>query len=174
LKKAQDLAIELGFKEQIEFADKLEHRFECRFDIVISQNSMEHFGNPSEVLEQMKFALNRNGSILITFGPPWLAPYGAHMHFFTKIPWVNILFSENTVMNVRSYFRNDGATKYEEVESGLNKMTITKFERTISDCGMRIHYRKYNCVKGINFLSQLPFIKELFINHISCELVNVL
>lgn len=172
LKKAQDLAKELGLKKQIEFTDKLEDRFKGRFDIVISQNSMEHFRDPVKALSEMKMALNQMGIIMVTFGPPWFAPYGSHMPFPNKIPWINIMFSERTVMNVRTQFRNDGAVKYEEVESGLNKMTVTKFERIISDSGMKIQYRKYNCIKGINFLGKLPLIRELFINCISCVLAE--
>jgi SAM-dependent methyltransferase len=131
----------------VEFTDKLEDRFKNRFDIVISQNSMEHFEDPIvisqnsmehfedpvKILDEMKSALNQDGKILITFAPPWFAPYGSHMHFFCKVPWINILFSERTVMKVRSNFRSDGATKYEEVESGLNKMTVTKFERIVAN-----------------------------------------
>ena len=172
LKKAEDLAKRLGFEEKVEYTDRLEHRLKGVFDLVISQNSMEHFGNPSRILDEMKVALNQNGSILISFGPLWLSPYGSHMQFFTKVPWVNILFSENTVMSVRSYFRDDGATKYEEVESGLNKLTVAGFERIISDSNLRIYYKKYACIKGLNFIAHLPFIREFFINHISCELIN--
>jgi SAM-dependent methyltransferase len=172
LKKAQDLARELGLGEQVEFADKLEDRFRGRFDIVISQNSMEHFGDPVSALSEMKTALNQDGKLLITFGPPWFSPHGSHMPFPNKIPWVNILFSERTVMNVRACFRDDGAARYEEVESGLNKMTVAKFERIISDSGMKIQYRRYDCVKGLNFLGKPPLIRELFINFISCVLTK--
>lgn len=172
LKRAWDLAREFGVSIPVEFRDKMEDRFKGRFDVVISQNSMEHFEDPIEVMNEMKSALKQDGKILISFGPPWYAPYGSHMHFFTRIPWVNIIFSERTVMRVREYFRNDGATKYEQVESGLNRMTVAKFGKIVSDCGLRIRNLRYNCVKGIDFLGHLPFIRELFINHISCELIK--
>ncbi len=45
--------------------------------------------------------LNHDGKMLITFGPPSYAPYGSHMRFFSKIPWLNIWFSEKTVMAVQ-------------------------------------------------------------------------
>lgn len=67
-------------------------------------------------------------------------------------------------MKVRSRFRSDGAKKYEEVESGLNKMTIAKFESIVASCGLRMTYRKYECVKGINWLSRVPLLREFFIN----------
>lgn len=172
LKKANELVTKLELHGQVQFADKLESHFNSKFDIVISQNSMEHFGNPVEVLNIMKSALNQKGVILITFGPPWFAPYGSHMHFFTKMPWVNILFSEETVMRVRAHFRNDGAKRYEEVESGLNKMTVSIFERIISECGLKIEFIKYDCIKDINFLGKVPLIRELFVNRVSCALIK--
>lgn len=172
LEKARNLICELGLGQQVEFTDKLDDRFKGRFDIVISQNSLEHFSDPVRSLNDMKSALNENGTTLISFGPPWFAPYGSHMQFFTKVPWVNILFDEKTIMNVRAHFRNDGATKYEEVEGGLNRMTVTKFEQIISNTGMETIYKRYDCIRGINFLGKIPLGKELFINHITCILSN--
>jgi len=62
------------------------------------------------------------------------------------------MFSEKTIMNVRSLYRNDGARKYEEVENGLNKMTVGKFEELISKIDMKTQYKKYECVKGMNII----------------------
>ena len=170
LEEARDLARKLGLERQVEFADRLENRCKGRFDMVISQNSMEHYPDPLKTLGEMRSALNQDGSLLITFGPPWYAPYGSHMHFFTKVPWVNIIFDEKTVMKVRAHFRSDGATRYEEVESGLNKMTVARFEQIVSESRMKVIYKKYECVKGVQILAKLPLIRELFINHVTFEL----
>jgi SAM-dependent methyltransferase len=144
-----------------------------QFDVVISQDSFEHFPEPDAVLHEMSLLLNRSGVLLITFGPPWFAPYGSHMHFFCKVPWINLLFSEEVVMRARSRFKSDGASTYEEVESGLNKMTIRKFESIVSSCNLKVTYRKYECVKGLNWLSRIPLARELFINHVSVVLSDV-
>lgn len=138
-----------------------------RYDIVISQNSMEHFSDPEEILKIMLAALKPEGKLLITFGPPWYAPYGSHMKFFTGLPWVNILFREETVMNVRKHFRRDGATRYVDVDSGLNKMTVGKFERLLQNTSLRVDYRSYECVKGLDFLGSIPYVRELVVNQIS-------
>jgi SAM-dependent methyltransferase len=167
VQKGQKLAKQLGVEKQVEFSYSLADHFKSRFDMVISQNSMEHYKYPDEVLNDMKSALRQDGTILITFGPTWFAPYGSHTSFFTKIPWVNLIFDEKTVMKVRSHFRNDRASKYEEIDGGLNKMSVRKFERIISNSGMKILYRKYDCFKNIIVLGKLPLMRELFINHIS-------
>ena len=161
-------------KPKLSFADRISESMLNNFDIVISQNSFEHFGNPSMILDEMQSLLDKSGKLLITFGPPWLAPYGSHMRFFCKAPWINVIFSEKAVMKVRSRFKNDGATKYKDVESGLNKMTIAKFERIIISSKLKIEFKKYKYITGINLLSKIPFLRELkfpflrefFINHV--------
>lgn len=137
------------------------------FDAVISQNSFEHFANPEKVLEEMASLLTDSGIILITFGPPWFAPYGSHMHFFCKAPWVNVFFSEKTVMKVRSHFRNDGIMWYKDLATGLNKMTLAKFESIISSCGLEVAYKKYEAIKRIDWLSKVPLLREAFTNHVT-------
>lgn len=170
LEKARQLANQTGFEDKVSFLDRLDDSFRGRFDVVISQNSMEHFPEPAGALSEMKAATNERGIILITFGCPWFSPYGSHMHFFVKIPWINLLFDEKTVMNVRSHFRNDGATRYEDVEGGLNKMSVAKFEKLTGESGLRAKYRHYEGIKGINVLCTIPYFRELFVNNISCIL----
>ncbi len=168
LRQAIDNAKQHGIPpSQISFVASIQPHMRNAFDVVISQNSFEHFSNPRDILAQMKSLLNPSGLILLTFGPPWFAPYGSHMHFFCKVPWINILFSEKTVMRVRSRYRNDGAKKYHEVESGLNRMTIKKFESIVASSGLKTRYRNYECIKGINSLSRLPLLRELCINHVT-------
>lgn len=149
------------FKNQLEAGDQ------GRFDLVISQNSMEHFSDPDKILKIMFGALKPGGRLFITFGPPWYAPYGSHMKYFTNLPWVNILFPEKTVMNVRRHFRDDGATRYVDVKSGLNMMSLAKFEGLLKDNSLQVEYRLYECFKKLNFLGGVPLVRELFVNQVS-------
>jgi ubiquinone/menaquinone biosynthesis C-methylase UbiE len=156
--------------KKLSFVESISPDMLRSFDVVISQNSFEHFANPEKVLDEMGSLLNNSGIILLTFGPPWLAPYGSHMHFFCKVPWINVLFSEKAVMKARNHFRSDGATRYEDVESGLNRMTVSKFESIVSSCKLKLTYRKYECIKRINWLSNVPLLREFFINHVTAIL----
>lgn len=136
-------------------------------DVVVSQNSFEHFPQPEKNLAEMADALRAGGEILICFGPPWLAPYGSHMHFFTTLPWVNVLFSERTVHRVRSLYRVDGAMTY---GPSLNKMTLRKFERLIEASGLEVVSRKYRPVRSLPFVTQVPYLREFLTNEVSCIL----
>lgn len=170
LAEARRLAATAAHRERVSFIAALRPVDWGAYDVVLSQNSMEHFPRPDLALKEMRSLLRPGGRIYLTFGPPWLAPYGAHMWFFTPLPWVHLLFPERTVMRVRGRFRRDGAVRYEDVESGLNRLTVARFERLVESVGLRVIYRRYDCIKGLNALGRLPLARELFINHVSAVL----
>ncbi|HEX5760289.1 MAG TPA: class I SAM-dependent methyltransferase [Thermoanaerobaculia bacterium] len=143
-----------------------------RFDLVLSQNAMEHFDDPRAVLADMTRALAPGGSILVTFGPPWYAPYGGHMHFFTRLPWATVLFGERTVMRVRARFRDDGATRYAELQEGLNRMSLAKFERLVAESGLAVIERRDDQVRGQRWLGRMPLLRELSTTQVSCVLAR--
>lgn len=172
LETARTLAAQAPEGDRVSFVLGAESLPDGSFDMILSQNSMEHFPDPVGVLRTMRRLLRPGGRVLITFGPPWFAPYGSHMHFFTRVPWVQLLFPERTVMRVRSRFRDDGATRYEDVVGGLNRMSVGKFERLVASCGLRPLYRRYECVKGLDALGHVPVVRELFVNHITCVLTT--
>lgn len=172
LASARTLAAASPERDRVSFVLGADALPAASFDVIISQNSMEHFPDPVSVLETMRRVLRPGGRVLITFGPPWYAPYGSHMHFFTAVPWVQLLFSERTVMRVRGRFRDDGAMRYEDVVGGLNRMSLAKFERLVASCGLRPLYRHYECIKGLDALGRLPLVRELFVNHVTCVLTT--
>jgi len=149
--------------EAVTFALKIDGKF----DAVISLNAMEHFIQPRENLREMRNALKPGGRIYLSFGPPWRAPYGHHMRFFCDWPWINLVFSERTVMGIRRLYRDDDATSY---EPGLNKMTVKSFERLVSECGLKIASHEYLCAYTFTWFRRAPFLREFFINEINAVL----
>jgi SAM-dependent methyltransferase len=170
LARAKERAAGQPVTGSVRFVESVTPDLEGAFDVVISQNAMEHFPDPDDIVALMKRLIRPDGVLLVTFGPPWYAPFGSHMHYFCKVPWLNLLFSERTVMSVRSRYRSDGARRYVDVESGLNQMSLAKFERVIAAAGVVMKHRHYSCVKGVNVLADIPVLRELFVNHVSCVL----
>ena len=68
-------------------------------------------------------------------------------------------------MSVRANFTDDGATRYEDMRGGLNKMSLARFEWLVADGGLEIEYCKYDYVLGLTFLEKLPLLRELLIYH---------
>lgn len=75
--------------------------------------------------------LKPGGRVLISFGPPWFHPYGGHL--FSVFPWAHLIFTEKALIRWRSDFKSDGATRFGEVDGGLNQMTVAGFKRLIRE-----------------------------------------
>jgi SAM-dependent methyltransferase len=165
LDAAAHRASSMGLNDRITFLDRLPEGLKC--DVIISQNSFEHFIDADAVLASMRSALGPSGKIFIRFAPPWYAPWGGHMAFFCRLPWVQILFPEQTVIEVRSQFRSDNATSYRDL--GLAKMSIKKFSRIVERSGLRCSWLRYDCSLSMNWLRFTP-LREFFVNRVSCVL----
>jgi SAM-dependent methyltransferase len=98
-------------------------------DVIVSLDSFEHFPDPERELDRMFELLRPGGSVVASFGPTWYHPYGGHL--FSVFPWAHLIFTEAALIEWRSGIRSDGATRFGEVEGGLNQMTIARFERMI-------------------------------------------
>src|SRR5687767_6554966 len=143
-----------------------------RFDVTLCCGSFEHFADPAKELANMKTMTRPGGRILITFAEPWLSPRGSHMDNFCRVPYLNILFSEKSVMSVRSRFKDDGAKRYEEIRSGLNRMTLAKFERIIRNSGLTIEHQIFYATKNLPIVKHIPVLREFVVCAVTCILVT--
>ena len=158
--------------DRVEFVQEVPPEHRGAFDLVISQNAMEHFAEPLSILEIMYETLKPKGHAAITFSPPWLHPYGAHVSYFTPVPWVHLVFPEETVLRVRARYRADGARRYDEVEGGLNKMTLKRFEQLTRASRFALEECRYVAIKGLPFLSSIPLLREFVTSRVDCLLVK--
>jgi SAM-dependent methyltransferase len=172
LTKARSLAESEGCTANVRFSDQAWPDLLGSFDIGISLCAFEHFADPTGVLDAMRSMVKPDGLVIISFAEPWLSPHGSHMNDFTKIPWVNALFPETTVMRFRAWFRDDGATRYEDVRGGLNRMTLAKFENIIRGTGMETAFLKYRTVKGLPLVATIPLVREFLVAAVTCILRN--
>jgi len=132
LNKAARNAIAAGLSDHCEFLTNTD----TKADVIVSLDSFEHFDDPAAVLSAMYDRLKPGGLAMISFGPTWYHPLGGHL--FSVFPWAHLLFSEQALIRWRSHIRNDGATRFGEVEGGLNQMTVARFERLIHASRFRL------------------------------------
>jgi SAM-dependent methyltransferase len=101
-----------------------------KVDVVLSLDAFEHFDDPEAVLRTMRRLIKDSGCAMIEFGPTWYHPLGGHL--FSVFPWAHLIFTEKALIRWRSDFKTDGATRFGEVEGGLNQMTIRYFEQLVN------------------------------------------
>lgn len=132
LEKARNKATAAGLQDRCEFVTKTD----TKADVIISLDAFEHFSDPGATLEIIYSLLKPDGALMLSFGPTWYHPLGGHL--FSVFPWSHLVFSETALIRWRSTIRSDGATRFSEVEGGLNQMTIARFERLVAASKFRI------------------------------------
>jgi ubiquinone/menaquinone biosynthesis C-methylase UbiE len=141
-------------------------------DVVTSYDAFEHYADPRLELSRMRKLLSPGGSLFVSFGPPWWHPYGCHMMFMGAPPWVHVLFQEQTIMAVRGLYRSDGATQFEDVEGGLNRMTIRRFEELVRASDLEVLMLRCVPIRGTEFLSKIGWGRECFTSVVRAHLIK--
>jgi len=102
-------------------------------DIILSLDSFEHFADPAAILRIMHRLVKPTGCVIASFGPTWYHPLGGHI--YSVFPYSHLLFSDAALVRWRSLYKTDGARTIEE--SGLNRITVRKFEKLVSESPFR-------------------------------------
>jgi SAM-dependent methyltransferase len=147
------------------------------FDVVLSISAFEHFADPEGIVRLMQSFVGAAGQIIITWAEPWYSHSGSHVGNYTRIPgtnaaipWCNLIFSERALLTLRGRFRDDRPARLEDIEGGLNKMTVARFERIMRQSGMRIEKLEAHPTLGLPLVSQIPLVRELLTTAATCIL----
>jgi ubiquinone/menaquinone biosynthesis C-methylase UbiE len=180
--ESKALADELGVTGfEFVVGDAAKTNFEDEsFDTVIMNDAMEHVAQPEAVLKEMNRILKKGGRLYVNF-PPYYHPYGAHLSDLIGVPWVQVFFSDKTLIEVykslaskidggedRVKFRIGLNEKGEEYFSYINKMTIKRFKKIEADCSMKSVYYREIPLRG--FLAPLckGALREYFVKMAVC------
>jgi hypothetical protein len=136
---------------------------------ILCIDAFEHFADPAAILRTMAELLEPGGSVLVTFGPPWLHPRGGHS--FSVFPWAHLVFTEKALLRWRAGYCSDGARRFAEVEGGLNRMTVRRFERLVADSPLCFASFETIPIRRVRRLHN-RLTRELFTSMVRCRLVH--
>jgi len=139
-----------------------------RADVILSIDGFEHYGDPGQVLCIMRRLVDPHGRVFIAFGPPWFHPLGGHL--FSVFPWAHLIFTEKSLLRWRAGFKSDGATRFGEVEGGLNQMTVHHFERLLERSEFEVESFEAVPIKRLRRLSN-AVTREFVTSVVRCTLV---
>lgn len=137
-------------------------------DVIVSTDAFEHFCDPADVLRTMRRLLTDTGSVIAAFGPTWYHPLGGHL--FSVFPWAHLVFTEKALIRWRADFKDDGATRFEEVEGGLNQMTIHRFQRIVDDSEFKFASLETVPIRSLRVFAN-PLTREFTTAIVRCTLV---
>jgi 2-polyprenyl-3-methyl-5-hydroxy-6-metoxy-1,4-benzoquinol methylase len=163
LQSARRAAEDAGVAERCTFVN----RTDGPVDLVISLDGFEHFSDPAGVLRSMSQIIRPTGRVLLSFGPTWLHPLGGHL--FSVFPWAHLIFTEEALIRWRSRFKHDGATRFEEVEGGLNQMTIRTFRQLVARSPLQFEIFETVPIRRLRALAN-PLTREFLTGSVRCRL----
>ena len=177
--EANALAKELGYEDKFEFvcASAFELPFpDGSFDTIIMNDFMEHVSDPRRTLREALRLIRPTGAIYINF-PPYYHPTGAHLSDVINMPWVHLFFTENMLVTAYKELVKGLPDEKERLElriskdengreyfGYINKMTLKKFKKVLSDLDIKpAYWREVPLRSWMAPLAKTPGIKEMFV-----------
>ncbi|MDP4094939.1 MAG: class I SAM-dependent methyltransferase [Bacillota bacterium] len=182
--ESKKLAESKGLSDRFSFVlgDAAHLPFEDNFfDAIIANDAMEHVGQPLEVLRECYRVLKPGGRLHINFAP-YYHPFGMHLQDTIGFPWVQLFFSQKTLVNVykdsvknfsdgdeRIKFRISKGKNGKEYFSYINKITLKQFKRLLPHTDFKtFYYREVPLRKAFALFAKTPVIKECFLKMVVC------
>ena len=151
------------------------------FDCVVMNDAVEHVADPAAVISEALRVLKPGGRLFMNF-PPYFHPYGAHLSDAIGMPWVQLFFTEKTLITAykqlvadlpdgreRIDFRISSDENGKEYFSYINRITLKRFKKTLKKLGIKPEYYKEIPLRGfLKPFAKIPFIKELFVKMAVC------
>lgn len=94
---AVDFARGRGLRLDVLTADATRLPFAAgSFDLVIANDSMEHFADPAAALAELARVTRTGGHVFIFF-TPWGSPLASHLYDYIHLPWCHLLLGERLI-----------------------------------------------------------------------------
>lgn len=157
------------------------------FDIVISEDTLEHVLDVENLLQEIKRRMKRGGRAYFGFGPLFHSPFGDHgwmrevlpfRRWFTW-PWGHLYFPQSFIFNrLSAQYKAPINSTISWPFLDLNQLTIEDFLELFQGSGLEIEAINLNPVqswkgKVFAFVGKLPLAKKYFTWGIWCVLRKV-
>ncbi len=154
---------------------------ENSFDLVLADNSFEHFSEPATVLEQSYRVIRPGGRLLVPSFSSIYSKYGLHLKHGLKLPWANLVFSEKTIVRAMQRLAVDeprinewypGLTQDPQYvrdlrrHRDLNDITYSSFKKMAREAGFQVEWFKSYTTRIGMIVSRIPLIKNTILSDI--------
>jgi ubiquinone/menaquinone biosynthesis C-methylase UbiE len=146
---------------------------EGSFDLVVANDSMEHFSKPASALGECARVV-RAGGLVFLFFTPWGSPLASHLYDHIHTPWCHLLYSDRMLeqlleLSLRRLGDQDPAGEAvrmtEEYRDSNNRIDVASYRRILA--GVPSLETVFEELKPPRFrflapLTSIPRLGELF------------
>jgi ubiquinone/menaquinone biosynthesis C-methylase UbiE len=146
-----------------------------QFDLVLADNVFEHFTEPEAVMREVHRVLRPGGGLLVpSFSSIW-SKYALHLKHGLKLPWVNLFFTERTIIRAMRRLAADNPKLYEmypglahnptrvrdlRAHRDLNDITYRHFKAMAVRCGFDVQWFQPLGTKLSKVVSRVPVVRN--------------
>lgn len=168
------------------------------FDVVLLVDSLEHFRDPVAMLD-MACSLIKPGGLCYFSTMGWYHHRGSHVVSIVGIPFVNLFFSDKTILDAirrivsapfyhpTMWDSDPPAARWEGIDDlsdrpgeYLNKITVRKTRQAMKDSRFGagqlevagFSFSRFPALRVLNFLARVPVVQEVWHSAIFGRLVR--
>jgi SAM-dependent methyltransferase len=146
---------------------------EDSFDIVIANDSMEHFARPAEALGEFARVARPGGSVFLFF-TPWGSPLASHLYDHIHTPWCHLIYSEGMLRQLLELSlsrrgeadpEGEAARMIEEYRTSNNRIDVAGYRRILDDVpALEVVFEELKPPRfgALRPLTAVPVLGELF------------
>lgn len=140
------------------------------FDIVMLNDVLEHIIRPRLVptLSELRRVLKVGGRLCIDFSP-WTSHDAGHLYDYIRVPWCQVLFSEDTLIRVTEQMApraTHGTRGTIDHFRELNRLTVEEFHDLVTTLHFVVIARKRHMIRGIDALARVPLVHDFLTSRI--------
>jgi SAM-dependent methyltransferase len=156
-------AFELASGGRLPFADNT-------FYAVLSTDTFEHVMDLEGAFREIARVLKPGGAFLSRFGPLFRSPHGYHLYWACQVPYAHLLFGLEGVTALRNARAGNERHPSRWEDLGLNGRRFREFKDAARAAGLDVVRFDAVPVRGLKMAARLPWIGDLFIFGIDCNL----
>jgi len=151
------------------------------FDIVIANDSMEHFARPAPALGEFARVTRPGGSVFLFF-TPWGSPLASHLYDHIHTPWCHLIYSEKMLRQLLELSLSrrgnadpagEAARMMDEYRTSNNRIDVARYRRILDEVpSLELVFEELKPPRFgmLRPLTAVPVVGELFTGTVTAVL----